>query len=74
MVTVSRLLPHLHAGDDTAQYQIEIDQTAEVPRTGEYCPRAVGFRTDASDGFDTTFNGWANYERDGANVCFVSGH
>ena len=61
---MSRLLPHLQAGDDTAEYQIEIDQTAEVRRTGEYCPRA--------DCFDTTFNGY--YEHDGANVCFVSAH
>ena len=74
LATVSRLLPHLHAGDDTAEYEIKIDQTGEVRRTGEYCLRPVGFRTDESDGFDTTFNGWANYEHDRANVCFLSAH
>ena len=70
--TVSRLLSHLHAGSDTAEYEIEIDQTREVRRTGDYCLRRAGFRTDASDSFDTVFNGWANYEYDRANVCFLS--
>ena len=66
LATALRLLPHLHAGNDTAEYEIKIDQTGEVRRTGEYCLRPAGF----SDGFDTIFNGWANYEHDRANVCF----
>ena len=69
--TITRLLPHLHVGDDTAEYEIKIDHSGELVRTGEYCLRPVSFVACATIGdiFDTSFSGWAVYEHDRANVC-----
>ena len=61
---MSRIIPHLHAGDSTVEYEIKIHQTEETRRTVEYRLRADRVTTEATDGFDTTLNGWANDEHD----------
>ena len=67
--TSTRLLPHLHIDDDTAEYKFKIDHSGV--RTGEYCLRPVSFVACATigDTFDTSFSGWAIYKHGRANVC-----